>query len=96
MKKKTKIIKFKDEHPNKFESIKRKCETCGVWIKKGDFIHKCDEKKIKNIERGKKAAETRLDNYGVYTSEEISIDDAYKIMKEMVDPEYADFEEEGF
>ena len=96
MSKKIKIIKFKDECPEKFEPIRRKCIACGDWVKKGDFLHKCNEKKLKNIERGKESADTRLNNYGVYGSEETTLYDAYKMIEEMMDPEYTNFDNDGF
>jgi len=84
------IINFKDEYPDKFEKSGFECIICGEKVREGDPIHECSEKKLKNMERGKKAAETRLDNRGS-VREITTIDGAYNFLaNEMLDPDFED------
>ena len=85
----------KEYNSDNFERNNRHCPVCGDYVQKGNNLHRCDEKKLKNIERGRKAAETRLEEDGYYFTER-SIEDHFSELENMVDMDYLDVEEEGF
>ena len=87
------IINFKDAYPDKFEKSDYECLICGEKVREGDHIHECSEKKLKNMERGKKAAETRLENKGS-VREITTLDGAFNFLaNEMLDPDFEDIED---
>ncbi len=55
------IIRLYDKFPERFEHENRYCPICGDKVKKSSPLHRCSEKKIKNIEAGRKGYENRLD-----------------------------------
>ena len=89
------ILKYKDINPDRFEHGNRHCPVCGEYIQKGSWIHECDAKVLKNIDRGRKAAETRLENDGYYAQER-TLDDRFAEIEDMLDMDYIDLDEDGF
>ncbi|KKM80719.1 hypothetical protein LCGC14_1337100 [marine sediment metagenome] len=86
-------IKFQEQFPDKFEGITRECQVCGEMIKKGDFIHKCSKKKLKNIERARRAAETKKKNKEQLRVKE-NMGEVQDELTAMLDKDYIDLEEE--
>jgi len=87
------VIKFQEQFPDRFEGTTRECPVCGEMIKKGDFIHKCSKKKLKNIERSQKAAETKKKNKDKLRIKE-NMGEVQDELKSMLDEDYINLEEE--
>ena len=80
------IINFQEEYPEKFEIDDYYCPICDIHIRIGDPIHKCSEKKLRDIERAEKAAETRRQNS--FEKEPTTLCDAFDEIEKMHDPEF--------
>ena len=83
-----------EDYKGDLEPKNRRCNLCGDFIPKGAFRHLCTHKKLKDIERGRKASETTHERYGEYPHGQ-SLDDRFANLEGMIG-EDIDPDEEGF